>query len=84
MTSPASSPPICLFAAGPDMRHAFELAPQDIQGGWAERSEDLQAALAQAVRPGDAIVVKGSLGSRMGPLVTALRKAITTAHAERG
>ena len=35
----------------------------------------------RAVGPGDAIMVKGSLGSRMGPLVEALKRQFGAAAA---
>ena len=41
-------------------------------GGYAETSAALEPQVLAAVRPGDAIMVKGSLGSRMGPIVKAL------------
>jgi UDP-N-acetylmuramyl pentapeptide synthase len=44
-----------------------------VQGAYAENSAELGEALAAAVEPGDVVMVKGSLGSRMGPLVELLR-----------
>ena len=35
---------------------------------------ELEPKLLDAVRPGDAIMVKGSLGSRMAPLVEAMKR----------
>ena len=34
----------------------------------------LEADVIAAIRPGDAVMVKGSLGSRMGPIVKALER----------
>ncbi len=34
----------------------------------------LEASVLSAVQPGDVLMVKGSLGSRMGPLVKALER----------
>jgi len=62
-----------VFACGPNMAHLFaELAPSQ-QGLWAETSDGLTDRLLDSIRPGDVIMIKGSLGSRMAPLVEALK-----------
>ena len=61
-----------LFAAGPLMRHLFDAVPAARRGGYAADSEALIPAVTAAVQPGDAVCVKGSLGSRMIPVVDAL------------
>lgn len=61
-----------VFACGPHMARLYEALPQDRRGAYAEDSEALRPKLLGAVRPGDVVMVKGSLGSRMGPLVEAL------------
>lgn len=61
-----------LFAAGPLMRHLFEAVPAARRGGYAADSEALIPAVTAAVQAGDAVCVKGSLGSRMKPVVDAL------------
>ena len=43
------------------------------RGIWAEQSSALVAGLLDDVRAGDCVMVKGSLGSRMGPVVEALK-----------
>jgi UDP-N-acetylmuramoyl-tripeptide--D-alanyl-D-alanine ligase len=63
-----------LFAAGPHMRALYDAVPQERRGGWAERAEDLEAEVVESVRGGDVIMIKGSLGSRMGPIVKALTR----------
>ncbi|HML92497.1 UDP-N-acetylmuramoylalanyl-D-glutamyl-2,6-diaminopimelate--D-alanyl-D-alanine ligase [Methyloceanibacter sp.] len=63
-----------VFACGACMASLFEALPQARQGAYAKTSEDLAPALLSGVRPGDIIVVKGSLGSRMAPLVEALKR----------
>jgi UDP-N-acetylmuramoyl-tripeptide--D-alanyl-D-alanine ligase len=62
-----------VFTAGPHMKalHA-DLCPS-IRAAWAERSDGLIEPLLAAVRAGDVIVVKGSLGSRMAVIVDALK-----------
>ena len=63
-----------VFAYGACMASLFEALPRARQGAYAKTSEDLAPALLSGVRPGDIIVVKGSLGSRMAPLVEALKR----------
>jgi UDP-N-acetylmuramoyl-tripeptide--D-alanyl-D-alanine ligase len=62
-----------VFAAGPHMKVLFERIEPGRRGAWAETAAGLVPALSGAVRPGDAVMVKGSYGSRMGPVVEALR-----------
>ena len=63
-----------LFAAGPMMKHLFDAAPAAMRARWAERAADIEAPLAEALRAGDVVMIKGSNGSRMGPVVSALQK----------
>ena len=62
-----------VFASGPHMRELFKALPASAQGGYAETSAELGEMLREAVEPGDVVMVKGSLGSRMGPIVDLLR-----------
>ncbi|MDE2197766.1 MAG: UDP-N-acetylmuramoyl-tripeptide--D-alanyl-D-alanine ligase [Rhodospirillales bacterium] len=61
-----------LFACGPLMQGAFAAIPPRQRGAHAPDSAALAPIVAGAVRPGDAILVKGSLGSRMRRIVAAL------------
>ncbi|WP_127088880.1 UDP-N-acetylmuramoylalanyl-D-glutamyl-2,6-diaminopimelate--D-alanyl-D-alanine ligase [Aquabacter cavernae] len=61
-----------VFCCGPLMRSLWQALPSDRRGGYAPASDTLTAILASALRPGDTLMVKGSNGSRMGPLVKAL------------
>jgi UDP-N-acetylmuramoyl-tripeptide--D-alanyl-D-alanine ligase len=63
-----------VFACGELMRGLFEALPANRRGAYAKTSEELAPKLVEAVGPGDAIMVKGSLGSRMAPLVEALKR----------
>jgi UDP-N-acetylmuramoyl-tripeptide--D-alanyl-D-alanine ligase len=63
-----------VFCCGPLMRALWEALPSERRGGYAETSGPLESQLLAAVRPGDAVMVKGSLGSRMGLLVKALQR----------
>ena len=62
-----------LFGAGPQTRALFDAAPAAMRGAHAARAEDLRETLLGALRAGDVVMIKGSNGSRMGPLASALR-----------
>ncbi len=62
-----------VFACGPNMRHLFDALAPSRRGGWAENSEALTQVVISALRPGDAVMIKGSLGSRMAPLVKSVK-----------
>ncbi len=64
-----------LFACGPMMQLLFDLLPAAKQGGYAEDAASLAALLRPAIRAGDAVLVKGSYGSRMRDVVAALEAA---------
>ncbi|MGI3775659.1 MAG: UDP-N-acetylmuramoyl-tripeptide--D-alanyl-D-alanine ligase [Janthinobacterium lividum] len=61
-----------VHCCGPAMRHLFDALPAGRQGAWAPDAAALCDVVAQSVRPGDAVLVKGSLGSRMRLVVAAL------------
>ena len=63
-----------VFCSGPLMRSLWEALPSERRGGYAEASTALEADVLGAVRAGDAVMVKGSLGSKMGPIVKALTR----------
>ena len=63
-----------VFVCGDLMGSLYEALPASRRGAYAKTSEELGPKLLEAVGPGDAIMVKGSLGSRMGPLVEALKR----------
>jgi UDP-N-acetylmuramoyl-tripeptide--D-alanyl-D-alanine ligase len=65
-----------VLAAGPFMKSLVDAIDPARRGAWAETSAGLADALLDIIRPGDAVMVKGSYGSRMGPLVDALRASI--------
>ncbi len=62
-----------LYASGPLMAHLWNRTPPHRRGAYADKSDGLAAALLGGLRAGDVVMVKGSLGSRMGPLVEAIR-----------
>jgi UDP-N-acetylmuramoyl-tripeptide--D-alanyl-D-alanine ligase len=63
-----------VFCSGPQMRALWEALPSRARGGYAETAAELEPAVVDAMRAGDAIMVKGSLGSKMGPIVKALER----------
>ena len=65
-----------LFACGPLMAHLFDAVPPALRGGFAADSTTLAPVVAAAVTPGDAVLVKGSLGTRMAPIVRALETPV--------
>jgi len=63
-----------VFCAGPLMQTLWEALPSRARGGYAEAAAGLEPVVLEAIRAGDAVMVKGSLGSKMGPIVKALEK----------
>ncbi len=67
-----------VFTCGPMMRRLHDALPAERRGAHAEDAAALAAVVAAAVRAGDAVMVKGSAGSRMGSIVKALKALATT------
>ncbi|MGO9358120.1 MAG: UDP-N-acetylmuramoylalanyl-D-glutamyl-2,6-diaminopimelate--D-alanyl-D-alanine ligase [Xanthobacteraceae bacterium] len=63
-----------VFCCGPLMRHLWDALPSARRGGYADNSAALESAIVGALRAGDAVMVKGSLGSRMKVVVHALER----------
>jgi UDP-N-acetylmuramoyl-tripeptide--D-alanyl-D-alanine ligase len=63
-----------VFCAGPLYRDLWQALPSERRGGYADTAAALEADVLGAVRAGDAMMVKGSLGSKMGPIVKALTR----------
>jgi UDP-N-acetylmuramoyl-tripeptide--D-alanyl-D-alanine ligase len=61
-----------VFCAGPLYRELWEALPSERRGGYALSAAALESDVVGAVRGGDAVMVKGSLGSKMAPIVKAL------------
>ena len=62
-----------VLASGPNMAHLYAKLPLDKRGEWAATSAGLERYLLETVRSGDVVMIKGSNGSRMAPLVAALK-----------
>jgi UDP-N-acetylmuramoyl-tripeptide--D-alanyl-D-alanine ligase len=61
-----------VFCAGPLMEALWQALPPERRGGYAKTAAALEPDVIATVRPGDALMVKGSAGSRMAPIVKSL------------
>ena len=66
-----------VFCCGPNMAHLHAALPAARRGAHAADSAALLPLVMRAVAPGDVVLVKGSLGSRMAPIVEALQSLAT-------
>jgi len=66
-----------VFTCGPHMAALHEALPKAMRGGHTADSGSLAPLVTAALQPGDAVLVKGSAGSRMGPVVEALQSIET-------
>ena len=73
-----------VYCCGPLMRNLWDALSTGKRGGYADSADTLESQLVGAIRAGDAIMVKGSLGSKMKTIVNALEKRFPgrTAHDE--
>jgi UDP-N-acetylmuramoyl-tripeptide--D-alanyl-D-alanine ligase len=63
-----------VYCCGPLMRNLWDALSTGKRGGYAESAASLEAQAVGAIRAGDAIMVKGSLGSKMKTIVNALER----------
>ena len=63
-----------VYCCGPLMRNLWDALSTGKRGGYAESAAALEAQAVAAIRAGDAIMVKGSFGSKMKTIVNALEK----------
>ena len=61
-----------VLACGPHMAGLFDALPKHMRGSHAATSAELLPAVMALVRAGDTVLVKGSLGLDMAPIVAAL------------
>jgi UDP-N-acetylmuramoyl-tripeptide--D-alanyl-D-alanine ligase len=62
-----------VFCCGTNMKGLADALSPAALGGWADDSDALVNAVVAETRPDDVFIVKGSLGSRMAPIVQALK-----------
>jgi UDP-N-acetylmuramoyl-tripeptide--D-alanyl-D-alanine ligase len=63
-----------VFCCGPLMRNLWDSLSTGKRGGYADNAANLEAQVLAALRAGDALMVKGSNGSKMKTIVNALEK----------
>jgi UDP-N-acetylmuramoyl-tripeptide--D-alanyl-D-alanine ligase len=63
-----------VYACGEMMRGLYEALPAKRRGAYAKTSEQLAPLLTKGIGAGDVVMIKGSFGSRMAPLVEALQR----------
>jgi UDP-N-acetylmuramoyl-tripeptide--D-alanyl-D-alanine ligase len=63
-----------VYCCGPLMRNLWDALSAGKRGGYAESAAGLEAQAVAAIRAGDVIMIKGSLGSKMKTIVNALEK----------
>jgi UDP-N-acetylmuramoyl-tripeptide--D-alanyl-D-alanine ligase len=68
-----------VFACGELMAGLYGALTPNRQGGYAKTAAELAPLLTESVGPGDVVMIKGSFGSRMAPLVEALQRHFDTA-----
>jgi UDP-N-acetylmuramoyl-tripeptide--D-alanyl-D-alanine ligase len=75
-----------VFCSGPEMQNLWDALPPNRRGSYASNSGALEPHVLEAVSSGDAVMVKGSNGSKMAPIVKALQRkfAAQTAGAAQG
>ena len=61
-----------VFCAGPFMARLWDALPDARRGLYGQSSADILEAVVAEMRSGDVVMVKGSLGSKMRPIVDAL------------
>jgi UDP-N-acetylmuramoyl-tripeptide--D-alanyl-D-alanine ligase len=72
-----------VFLVGPLMRSLWDALPVRLHGGYTEKASDMEPLVAEAIAPGDVIMVKGSNASRMGPLVETIKARFAPAKAAK-
>lgn len=77
LAQPAAASADLVFCCGPYMKTLFDALPHARQGAWAETAASLAPLLRTTLRAGDAVLVKGSLGSRMRDIIAVLETLTT-------
>ncbi|WP_421988902.1 UDP-N-acetylmuramoyl-tripeptide--D-alanyl-D-alanine ligase [Roseococcus sp.] len=75
LASDAASAADLVYACGPLMGHLFAALPDTHRGAHTQDAASLAPLVAAALRDGDAVLVKGSLGMRMAEIIRAISGA---------
>ncbi|MET1028261.1 MAG: UDP-N-acetylmuramoylalanyl-D-glutamyl-2, 6-diaminopimelate--D-alanyl-D-alanine ligase, partial [Dongiaceae bacterium] len=62
-----------VYLVGPLMQGLFDLLPAEIRGRHCAESDAMAAIIGAELQAGDTVLIKGSLGTRMAPIVAAIR-----------
>jgi UDP-N-acetylmuramoyl-tripeptide--D-alanyl-D-alanine ligase len=73
-----------VFCAGPLMKFLWDALPPTRRGGYAQTAAALAPQVAQAIAPGDVVMVKGSNGSKAGAVASALAALDSVGSGARG
>lgn len=71
-----------VFCSGPMMRHLWDRLPPHRRAGYAPTAAELEPLVIRGLKAGDVVMVKGSRGSRMAPLVETLKATFEAVPAE--
>jgi len=63
-----------VHCVGPMMRSLYDDLPANMRGEWYETAQEMAVRVYAIVDAGDVVLVKGSLGSKVGLIVDAIRK----------
>ncbi len=69
-----------VFTVGPLMRALRARLPEAVRSLHGETSTDIAGPVAEVLRAGDVVLVKGSLGTHLAPVVTAIEALSTPLH----
>ena len=62
-----------VHCVGPRMRACYDALPAAIRGRWVQEAQELASGLGELIAPGDRVLVKGSLGSKVSLIVDLIR-----------
>jgi UDP-N-acetylmuramoyl-tripeptide--D-alanyl-D-alanine ligase len=68
----------CVFTCGEHMRVLFDALPTTRRGLHTRQSMEMAGQIASKLAPGDVVMIKGSLGTNMAPIVKAVREIGTS------
>lgn len=71
-----------VFCSGPLMENLWKALPSHRRGAYAATASELEPMVMRALKAGDVVMVKGSRGSRMAPLVETLKAKFPVVPAE--